>query len=129
MCEFTPTSRRALTGGGRSAAEARRFVEASLCAEHPPGSADDAVLLASELVTWSLLTGAWPTAVAVDCQAGELEISVTTAPVRPEPVTDLVGARVYLIDLLATRWWVDDDGPGSVLRCTLPVAVPAGVRR
>ena len=86
-----------------AAAEARAFVAEEVCLRHDPLAVAAAALVASELVTYAVLSGEGPICVALQCGVTTLTLSVTCSmPGQPEttelrladPVASMIVASV-----------------------------------
>ncbi|GAA3155829.1 hypothetical protein GCM10010466_53450 [Planomonospora alba] len=114
-----PRSTVTLRGVPESVAVARRRVRELLGEAHP--ACDDVTLLVSEVVTNSVVHsgsgGGGQVAMTVAVGAGVVLVEVhdagsgRSAPhVRHEPDAEN-GRGMFLVDLLASRWGVREDGP------------------
>ncbi len=99
-----------LAAGPAAAAEARRQVEAAICAWNVPVDQSIAVLLTSELVTNAIVhePGGIVT-LAVSFSTGQLRVDVFDASRRLPVVVDAAaeaetGRGLMLVDTLATAW-------------------------
>ena len=122
-----------LSARGDATAEGRAWVEAFLRRSYASGDGlvDDAVLVASELLTNALRAGAPWLELRLTAHVDELCVGVRDAvPGRPGPgrrvvaPTDPAGRGLAVVERVALSWGVDDDGDTKTVWVTLPV--PAG---
>lgn len=116
-----PGSTTTLRGVPQSVSTARCRVRRFLGAGHP--ASDEVVLLVSEVVTNSVVH-------STSCDGGEVAMTVAAGPgtvvvevsdagsgasaphVRNDPEAEN-GRGMFLVDLLASRWGIKDDGRGG----------------
>ena len=118
-------SRFRLTAGPTAASEARRHVEAAICAWEVPVDPDVAVLLTSELVTNAItreVTGI--VMLAITCSSGQLRVDVhDTSRALPmlvdAPVDAETGRGLMLVTTLSTEWGFYRTPAGKAVYFTL----------
>lgn len=132
MCTTTPRACIELPPTLAAPSIARTFVAAHTCREHSLASADDAVLLTSEAITNSVLYGAPPILLFVDCAETVSEIRVRDGGanqpgLRVPDVDDPHGRGLLLIDMLSEAWGVEPLSDGKELWFLLrpPASEPA----
>ncbi|HEX5936129.1 MAG TPA: ATP-binding protein [Actinomycetota bacterium] len=116
---------RSFRSGPEAAADARRFVRASLGRDLPPDRIDDAVLLTDELMTNSVRHAATrePIDLSITMREGVIRVAVSDAgrgfdPNDPTPPVGPPrdgGWGLELVDSLSDRWGVDRDGARTVV--------------
>ena len=99
---------------------ARRFVIAALDAWRSSASPDIAALLASELVTNSVVHASGPLRVAVEAVEGGVRVTVydtsaVTPQVRDPGPESTSGRGMLLVDRLARRWGTDVTATGKAV--------------
>ena len=104
----------------RSAAVARRFVQATLHAWEWPGADDVVSLLVSELVTNALLHARTDVRVHVTQKGTRMRVAVTDHAVRQPTHRDhtagsTTGRGLELVDALAAEWGVDSVRGGKTV--------------
>src|SRR5919107_368772 len=82
MCDLTQDTVATFPRSLLAPAFARAFVREHACRAHTNGARDDLVLLASELVTASLLEGRPPVSVRLSCRIEDLELRVGDTDAR-----------------------------------------------
>ena len=113
-----------------AARTARRFVRDCCVAAHSPDDlCDDAVLLASEVVTNAFTHGRSEARLGVDARPGRVHVEVSDDNSRhPQVQTDdrdaLDGRGMRILDRLARRWGVRDDAFGKTVWFDLEVGDP-----
>jgi len=118
MCASTARGMCELPQDETSPAAARQFLRRATCAEHAGHVVEDAVLLVSEVVTNSVIHGAPPIVVAVDCDSTDgLQVRVRDGSRNlPKPraagMTDEGGRGLGLLDRLSDDWGVETE-PGD----------------
>ncbi|MEO3808531.1 ATP-binding protein [Sphaerisporangium sp. B11E5] len=111
-----------LSGSPESVSLAREYVKTTIGADHP--AVDDVTLLVSELVTNAVVhsdshNGGKVTLTVTD-GAGRIRGEVRDAggDTVPRPCNDMLaegGRGLLLVDLISTRWGVEDDIAGRVV--------------
>lgn len=128
-----PTAAVVLTGQASSAGEARRFISDRLAAWRAPQYEESARLLVSELVTNAILHARTDVTVRLELDPTRLRLEVMDASAR-QPVSRhysleaTTGRGLALIDALAGRWGVDNDGQGKTVWAEI-MAEPSDGRR
>ena len=109
-----------------SVRRARDFVRANLCELGFPGSADNGVLIASELVTNAVREAPdTPCLIAVRVGAGYPVIEVhdgspEPAETRPPDVLSERGRGLHIVDALCEKWDCIPSGGGKAVIVVLP---------
>lgn len=114
--------------------EGRRFIEREVERLGATAIADDAALVAAELLANAVQHGAAPVRICVGGHADGVRIEVRDGnprpPVRPAPsTTNMTGRGLALVDAVAARWGVERDPEGgklvwAELETSTPVDVP-----
>jgi anti-sigma regulatory factor (Ser/Thr protein kinase) len=129
MTPIRPTTRAprsiSLTAGPAAAAEARREVEAAICAFDIPTDPSVAVLLTSELVTNAITHATGGAALlVVSCACGQLRVDVhdtsRSLPVAADaPAEAEAGRGLMLVASLSTEWGFYRTPAGKAVYFTL----------
>ena len=128
MCTATARAEIVLDHETTSPAQAREFARKAECAEHATEVLADSLLLISELVTNSVLHGAPPIVLAVECDGEAVRVSVrdgsAVPPRRVRRGDDAESGRgMSLVELLSDAWGVqpvaDEHGVGKQVWFTL----------
>lgn len=111
----------------RAVHEARSFVSATLDDWGlPAGVTEDAVLVASELITNAVLHGKAPVELRLRATATDLVLQAldgaTSLPQRMRPTADDEHGRgLQIVALLAARWGTRPTASGKAVWCMLPI--------
>jgi GAF domain-containing protein/anti-sigma regulatory factor (Ser/Thr protein kinase) len=113
-----------LSTGVEAAGRARRFVSSVLTEWGLSGLADDAVLVASELVTNAVLHGVPPREIRLAPVEGGIRVEARdgsrVVPVRPLATADtMTGRGIALIEAIGARWGVEQVEDGKAVWCEL----------
>jgi hypothetical protein len=133
MCELTQDQVATFPRSLLAPASARSFVREHACRAHTNGARDDLVLLASELVTASLLDGRPPVTVQLACRTTDLELRVadTDAGLPGEqgtPGSLAIGFALGLVivEKLSSAWGSTTRPAGQETWCRLSTGLPGG---
>jgi anti-sigma regulatory factor (Ser/Thr protein kinase) len=129
MCLTTPRAECELQVSHEAPRRARRFLKAAACPEHHSALVDDAMVLASELVTNSVLHGGPPLIVAVECDGTFLQVRVRDgSPALPTPRAaaqgDENGRGLALVAAMSDDWGVEPDADGKLVWFVLHGGTP-----
>jgi CheY-like chemotaxis protein/anti-sigma regulatory factor (Ser/Thr protein kinase) len=113
-----PTATCELPHTTRSASVARRFVETTLHEWECSGPLDDAVLVASELVTNAVLHAGTACTLTLRLSEGVLRIEVCdngegSPELRSQPLSEPGGQGLRIVSALASAWGIDPHPPGK----------------
>ncbi|WP_380170344.1 SpoIIE family protein phosphatase [Kineococcus sp. DHX-1] len=125
----TRENRLVLPADTRAVGAARDWLRTTLHAWELTGTADEAELVVSELVTNALLHTGSPTALTLRHEVADRLLCVGVedgSTQHPQPRTsddDATGGRgMHIVQLLAQRWWVAPRGDGKTVWADLLVA-------
>jgi len=113
--------------------DARRFVrDHCVAAQNSPDLCDDAVLLASEVVTNAFTHGRSEARLGVDAHPGRIHVEVSDDNSRHPQMQDddgdaLDGRGLRILDRVARRWGVRDDAFGKTVWFDLEAAAAPAV--
>lgn len=118
MCIETPRAELMLDMVPTAATRARSFLRERRCLVHDRRALDDALLLATEIVTNAVLHGAAPLSITVECDEKYLEIRVrdgsAARPQQRRPTSeDENGRGLLLLSSVADEWGVDPLSSGG----------------
>lgn len=116
-----------LPGELRSVPLAREFVRGALRGAVPDAVVDDAVLVASELVTNAVVHAGTPSELVLDLRAGVVDLRLSDGnrrrPVRRRAVGDPLssGRGLGLVDVLSVDWGIEVGPSGKTVWARLSV--------
>ncbi len=126
MCELTPDQYATFSDSLLSPAHARAFVREHSCPEHGTAALGALALVASELVTNSVLHGRPPILVQLRCRVHEIDLSVAdTGPGLPgdRGTSGSLGVGLLVVAEIANDWGVTPGAIGKEVWCRLPTGV------